>query len=261
MKQSSLLRKTILNRPRGEYSSDTCKLAQKNKETKTTTTILVSPCPPPPKKKQNVLEAARMSEWEGPMGESWFLSLASSVNVSHHFNFLVCKMVKIATLWLGGVKRRYANKGTLRMSGCPPHVTICWLCKLVVVSANICFSWGYLYVILIISSELCWGLKWFQQHLNELLLTLDPWERWVEFLLSFIELFCLALSLSSNLCDSRNWFPLPIIIIKTATTVTITTAIYAHTLCARLVKTFSWHLTPVLQRRWYNPHLYTREQT
>lgn len=53
MRQSSLLRKTILNRHGGEYSSDTCKLAQKNKETKTATTILVSPCsplhPPPPK--------------------------------------------------------------------------------------------------------------------------------------------------------------------------------------------------------------------
>lgn len=121
MRQSSLLRKTpILNRPGGEYSSGTCKLAQKNKETKTATTILVSPCPAPQK---TVVEATRMSEWEGPMGESWFLSLASSVNVSHHFNFLVCKMVKIATLWLGGVKRDYANKGTLKMPGCPPHVT------------------------------------------------------------------------------------------------------------------------------------------
>lgn len=143
----------------------------------------------------------------------------------------------------------------------PMLLTICWLCKLVVVSANISLSWGYLYAILIISSELCRSLKWFQQHLNELLLTLDPWERWVEFLLSFLELFCLALSLSSNLCDSRNWFPLPVIIvIKIATTMTITTAIYEHTLCARWVETFSWHLTSVLQRRWYNPHLCARKQ-
>ena len=68
MRQSSLLRKTpILNRPGGEYSSGTCKLAQKNKETKTATTILVSPCPVPQK---TVVEATRMSESEGPMGES-----------------------------------------------------------------------------------------------------------------------------------------------------------------------------------------------
>lgn len=59
MRQSSLLRKTpILHRPGGEYSSGTCKLAQKNKETKTATTILVSPCPAPQK---TVVEATRMS--------------------------------------------------------------------------------------------------------------------------------------------------------------------------------------------------------
>ena len=53
MRQSSLLRKTILNRPGGEYSSDTCKLAQKNKE-KQPPLSLSLPAPPltPPHKKQ-----------------------------------------------------------------------------------------------------------------------------------------------------------------------------------------------------------------